>query len=115
MAEPKFPKWAVNDVAESIIDENNEPQVLQNKLELSDAIMNNGWLLDTEVTRQDLNQILFSICYFLNRPKTTLKANLPAAASTNIGLMYYVTDVDGGVLAISNGTNWKKISLGANV
>jgi hypothetical protein len=115
MSDPKFPRWAVDEVAETIIDENNEPQVLQNRLELSEIRMQNGWLLDTEITRQEINQLLHSICFYLNRPKSLIKANLPAASSSNLGMMYYVTDVDGGVIAVSNGTNWKKVSLGATV
>jgi hypothetical protein len=74
-----------------------------------------GFTSDKALVLQDINYIvnwIFRKLEYVNRPQAFLKTDLPNA-SANIGLIALVTDEN--CLAISDGTNWKKITIGSNV
>jgi hypothetical protein len=118
MAEPikpvKVARWATNLVQNDLSGQVNRIEPIGQKTLI-------GFDYNEIPTRQDFNYLfnnhgewLEYLSYFHNRPLWTLKNNLPPA-SENKGVIYYVSDVSGGCLAISNGTDWKKISLGGNI
>jgi len=51
------------------------------------------------------------------RLHNTTVANAPSASNWSAGSMIYVTNGDAGsaCLGVSDGTNWKVVSLGANI
>lgn len=118
MAEPikpdKVARWAINLVQNDLSGQINRIEPITAKTLV-------GFDFNEIPTRQDFNYLFNNhgewvayLSYFNNRPLMVLKNSLPSA-SENKGVIYYVTDVDGGCLAISNGTNWKKISFGGNI
>jgi len=80
-----------------------------------------GFIQENAVVEQDLNWLFNTIYKWIvyldasvNRPPSYTTANLPTA-STNTGLLVFVTDIGAGTLAISNGTNWIKLTMNGSI
>ncbi len=85
------------------------------------SIIESGFTQDTALVQQDLNDQFnyFARCVdylikSINKPPVYSTADLPAV-SENIGLIVRVSDVGNGTLAISNGTNWVKLTTNGNI
>lgn len=118
MAKPekpdKYPRWASDKVRNEINGEYNIYEPPEQKKDM-------GWDLNEVPPRQWFNWLFRMIndwiVYFdygLHRPKTYLKSTLPDAAGCK-ARMVFVSNVDGGTLAFSDGTNWKKININGNI
>ena len=116
MSKVKFPKWAVTNLKETIPSTNDgeAKAIVYNKKEIPDQLMSTGWTLKSKISRQEMNQLFYMICYYLNRPESFLKNDLPDAADKKAQIVF-VSDIDSGTLAYSDGTNWKKITIGGNI
>ena len=105
----KYPEWASDDVRHPLNNEYNVYEPPEQKKAL-------GWDLHEAPPRQWLNwlfrlihQWIVYFDYFLHRPKTYLRADLPKATECQAQLLF-VSDLDGGVLVFSNGQRWHKIN-----
>ena len=119
MSEPvkpeTLPEWATDVIKDAVSGQYNvyEPPVQKRKI---------GWNFKEKPPRQWFNWLhnityrwLAYFDYFLNRPKAYTNSAKPTASDTNKGLIIFISDVDGGVPVISDGTNWKKFTLGGNI
>ena len=110
----KYPRWASSNIKNDISHENNVYEPPEQKKDI-------GWDLNEVPPRQWFNWLFKTInewiTYFdqhLNRPKIYTKAKLPDAASSKAQIVF-VSNVDGGTLAFSDGANWKKININGNI
>lgn len=110
-----LPEWATDNIKDSISGQYNvyEPPMQKRMI---------GWSFKEKPARQWLNWLhnvtyrwLLYFDYFLNRPKAYTNITKPAASTENVGLIIYVSDLDGGTLAYSTGTVWKKITMGGDI
>ena len=110
----KYPRWATKVVRDNIYNQLNILEPLEQKKDI-------GWVTGEAPPSQYLNWLASTthnwIVYFdycLNRPEEYKKSKLPRA-SENRGKIIFVSDVEGGVLSFSDGTNWKKIKTEGNI
>jgi hypothetical protein len=114
MAKPdKYPRWASNIVKNDINKEYNIYEPPEQKKDI-------GWDLNDVPPRQWFNWLFKVIndwiVYFdsTNNSPIYTSGTLPDASS-NKGSIVFVSDVGSGTLAYSDGTSWKKISIGGNI
>lgn len=114
MARPtKYPRWA------SVLTQNSTNKQY-NIYEPPEQKKDIGWDFKDRPPRQWFNW-LFSvinqwITYFdtTNNGTAYLSTNLPPA-SENLGRVLFVSNIDGGTLVFSNGTNWRKLTISGSV
>ena len=121
-----LPIWCTIPVMEKITftdPTTGETQVIeQSNIATPDiSIMRSGFTQENALVEQDFNWLFNSICqwveYFklsVNRPPSYTAATLPLA-SANGGSLIFVSDLNGGTLAVSNGTNWIKLKMDGNI
>lgn len=110
----KFPRWASSVVRNEINSEYNIYEPPEQKKDI-------GWELNEVPPRQWFNWLFRMIndwlVYFdhrLNKPQGYLKAKLPDPKKYKAQIVF-VKDVDGGMLAFSDGKNWKQINIKGNI
>jgi hypothetical protein len=120
------PVWCSAPIKETIVIANptTGEQKITKQLNIAvtpDSIIQSGFTQDTGLVQQDLNDqfnyIGRCIDYLMksvNKPAVYATNELPAATS-NIGKIVLISNIGSGTLAISNGTNWIKLTMGGNV
>jgi hypothetical protein len=110
----KYPRWASSSIKNEINGEYNIYEPPEQKKDI-------GWDLNEVPPRQwfnwlfrTINDWIMHFDHHLNRPKIYSKATLPDAASCKAQIVF-VSNIDGGTLAFSDGKNWKKINITGNI
>ena len=111
VAPATYPDWAMTDVIDPTSGSNNciEPPAEKKQYGASYAGV---------LERNFLNWMFRNISLWirflngaLHTPKSFFNANKPEASDVTAGKMIYVSDLgDGGSMAFSDGTNWRKVS-----
>jgi len=119
-----LPTWCTNPVQEVITftDPVSGKTLTIRQLNIAEPdtiIKESGFVQDSAVVEQDLNWLFNNICnwiaYFnssLNQIQNFAKSELPNAKD-NTGKLVFVTDNKS--LAISNGTDWLKLTMGDKI
>lgn len=103
-----YPIFAETDVVDAISKQNN-------KRKPRDYVETEGYKYKDSIARQEFNYILNLIYKWIvycdkKTPRQYNKADLPAAADNEGGLVYVKDATGGACIAFSNGQNWLRIS-----
>lgn len=126
IAPPTLPAWCTIPVQETITFTNPVTGEVQTTKQLniaqpSDIITQSGFVQESAVVEQDLNWLFNTIYNWIvylnasvNTPPTYTQEALPAP-SARPGLLVFVSDLGGGTLAVSNGTDWIKLTMNGTI
>lgn len=110
----KYPRWASSLVRDEVTHR-------LNIYEPSEAKKDIGWVAGEVPPRQWVNwsnnltyQWIKYLDHNVSTPTEYAKDSLPSAASHKAKIVY-ISDLDDGTLAFSNGANWKKIKTEGNI
>lgn len=121
-----LPEWCIEPVKETVVyvDPSTGKQHTTKQINImqpNPTIRKAGFVQDSAVVQQDLNWLFYTTYAWLkyfdeltNKPASYLKNELPPAADSQ-GLFAFVSDVSGGTIAFSNGTTWKKLTIGGDI
>jgi hypothetical protein len=109
----KFPEWAMIDVEDTVVYENNLFKI-NNVIEPPAEKKTAGWGYKDIAIRNWMNWLGRTTCQwlqYLDAPALHTVATLPSNMDNPIGKMIYVSDESGGAtLAFNDGTNWRRIT-----
>lgn len=118
----KYPDWALEDIVESVIDDNGKIVELGNVYEPPQVKKQYGVLNKTTMGRQWFNWLFrYAVNWikYLDAPPTYTVATLPDPTAFPLGKIIYVSDVVVGVFtgipAFTDGTRWRQVNNGDEI